>query len=98
LRREPAAISMRAVVSYKELPQVLASRAARLLRRSQCQTPGGASAALADGKGGGDERTGRLPCVRFKAVRQVGIGLFGEMSADGRVASCIAPDIALMLI
>ena len=60
LRREPAAISMRAVVSYKELPQVLASRTACLLRRSQCQTPGGASAALADGKGGGAERTGRL--------------------------------------
>ena len=60
LRREPAAISMRAVVSYKELPQVLASRTARLLHRLQCQTPGDASAALTDGKGGGAGRTGRL--------------------------------------
>eukprot|EP00964_Phaeocystis_antarctica_P133786 scaffold98014_cov46-Phaeocystis_antarctica.AAC.2 len=40
----------------------------RLLRRSQCQTPGGASAALADGKGGGAERIGRLALCPFKAV------------------------------
>ena len=47
---------------------MLASRTARLLHRLQCQTPGDASAALTDGKGGGAERIGRLALCPFKAV------------------------------
>ena len=75
---------MRAVVSYKELPQVLASRTACLLRRSQCQTPGGASAALADGRERWQGRANRqiIALYPFTAILCIGRHTtFGEMSA-----------------